>query len=90
MIIESVLSVLLNVFTLLLSVVDIPELPAGAVESIESIGGYIASGLAILNNFLDLNYLLVLLGLVIAVDVGLLAYRTVMWFIRKIPFLGIK
>lgn len=90
MIIESVLQVILTLFTLLLSPVDIPELPEGALSSIESIGGYISSGLAILNNFLDLNYLLILLGAVIAVDIGLLAYRTIMWFIRKIPFLGIK
>lgn len=45
MIIESVLSVLLNVFSLLLSVVDIPELPDSAVDSIESIGGTLQADL---------------------------------------------
>lgn len=90
MIIESVLTVILSLFTFLLGAINIPDLPPSAVSAIESIGQYISSGLAIVDNFLDLDYLLILLGVVISVDVGMLGYKTVMWFIRKIPFLGIK
>lgn len=90
MLIEGLLNVAYTLFDLLTSPINLPSLPDGVATWIEMLCGYLATGVALLQNWTDLAYLLTLLGVVVAVDAGVLIYKTVMWFIRKIPLLGIE
>lgn len=70
--------------------ISIPAMPNGVKSFIAISLDYIGTGLAILGNFFDVAYLLSLFGLVVAVDVGIMVYKLVMWVIAKIPMLGVK
>lgn len=90
MIIQGLLDVVYTLISLLTSPINIPSMPDGVQNFISEALEYIRLGLGLLVNWTDLGYLLTLFGLVLAVDVGLLLYKAVMWFLRKIPMLGIK
>lgn len=90
MIIQMLLTVIYQVFSFMLSGVSIPKAPPELSVFFAQALEYMISGLSIASNFIDLDYLVVLFGIVIAVDVGLMFYRFFIWFIKKIPFLGIK
>lgn len=89
MIIQGLLDVVYNLFALLLTPINIPAMP-DVMPHIESVVSYISSGLGVLSNFVYLEYFLVLFGIVFLVDAGVLAYKLVMFFLRKIPMLGIE
>ena len=90
MLIESLMQVVYNLFALLTSPIQIPAMPDSAREAVSSVMSYITAGLDLLSCFADVSYLLLLFSLVVAVDVGILLYRFIMWIIRKIPMLGIS
>ena len=89
MIIESLLNVILGYFDLVL-IFEIPPLPDNVTGYIETFFGYLETGASILANYTPLTYLLVLFGIILAVDAAILIYHFVMWIIRKIPFLGMS
>lgn len=78
------------VFSVLTAPIDIPDLPSQVSDFVATLVQYIGTGLGILKNYTHLDYLLVLLGIIIAVDVGLWLYKLVMFFIRKIPMLNVR
>lgn len=90
MIIEGLIRVLLNVFSILTAPIDIPNMPAGVQTALSTALEYMSAGFGIVGQFTNLGYLLVLFGLILAVDVGVLIYKMVMWVLKKIPFLGIE
>lgn len=90
MIIEGLLNVVYSLFALLLSPINIPAMPEEVRSFISDALGYIKLGIGLLANWTDLEYLLALFALVLAVDVGILLYKAIMWFIKKIPMLGIE
>lgn len=90
MIIKALMDMIYNLFALLTTPINIPSLPEGVSEMITGSLEYIRTGLALLANWTDLGYLLTLFGIVMAVDVGILLYKLVMWVLAKIPMLGIK
>lgn len=90
MIIQALLDVIYAVFWTLTLPISIPAMPDGVKSFIAISLDYIGTGLAILGNFFDVAYLLSLFGLVVAVDVGIMVYKLVMWVIAKIPMLGVK
>lgn len=89
MIIEMIITALYNIFNLLL-VFEIPQLPASAMEYVTTLFDYLVVGAGLLNNYVPLGYLLVLFGVLLAVDAAILIYHFVMWIIRKIPMLGMS
>lgn len=89
MIIELLLNILKNVLNLLL-VFKIPSLPSEVTGYIDTLFGYLETGASILANYTPLSYLLVLFGIILAVDVAIQIYHFVMWIIRKIPLLGMS
>lgn len=89
MIINALLSLLHSVLSILTSFISIPSLPDDIKSFISKALEFMLSGLNILGNYFDLNYLLMLFGIVIAVEAGILIYKIVMWVIKKIPMLGI-
>ena len=90
MIIEALMQVVFVLFELLTSPISIPSLPDEVHSFLNSALVYLENGISILSNYVDLSYLSILIGIVLAVDAGLLIYKLVMWIIRKIPMLGIE
>lgn len=90
MIIKALLDLIYSVFSLLTAPISIPGMPDEVKEFVATALDYIGTGIALLGNFTDIQYLLILFGITIAVDVGILLYKLVMWVIRKIPMLGIE
>lgn len=90
MIIEALMQVVYVLFELLTVPISIPSLPDGIQSVMDQAFSYLEAGMGILANYTDLGYLLTLFGIIIAVDVGVLLYKLVMWIIRKIPMLGMS
>lgn len=90
MIIEALLGVIYSIFSLLTAPIDIPDLPAEVSDVVSSAVEYIGTGIAVLSNYVNLTYLLVLFGVVVAIDAGVLLYKLVMFFVKKIPMLGVQ
>lgn len=90
MIIEALMQVVYLIFAALTSVISIPALPEGVTSFMSEFLLYLQMGLGLLANYCDLGYLLTLFGVVVAVDVGIMLYKFVMWIIRKIPMLGLS
>lgn len=90
MIIEALMQVIFVLFELLTSPISIPPMPEQVHNFLNSALVYIEIGVGLISNYIDISYLTTLLGIIIAVDVGLLLYKLVMWIIRKIPMLGIQ
>lgn len=90
MIIEMLLSALFNVFKLLTTPINIPPLPDSVQGYLDTAMQYVSAGAGVLANYTHLSYLLILLGVIVAIDVGVAVYHFVMWVIRKIPMLSMS
>lgn len=89
MIIEMLLDVIFNILSLLF-VFELPQLPQDVFAYIENIFDYMVTGAGILANYTPLGYFMILFGVILAIDAGLVIYHFVMWIIRKIPLVGIS
>lgn len=90
MIIEMLLDLLYGIFNLLTTPINIPDLPPQAMSYIDSMFNYITAGAGILANYTPLSYLLVLFGVILAIEIGLKLYHFVMWIVKKIPMLNVS
>lgn len=94
MIIKKLLELCLSLLTSLLSNVgSIPPLSAQLLDVLDTIVGYMVSGIDLLGLFIGptaLSFLGVCLDIIIALNLFYFGYSCVMWFVKKIPFLGIK
>ena len=90
MIIKMILDVIYNVFKLLTTPINIPEMPDEVLTYIDMAFDTISAGAGILANYTPLTYLLVLFGIILVMDVAIALYHFVMWVIKKIPFLGME
>lgn len=89
MIIEMLLNAIYNIMSVLL-ILDIPQMPETVNGYIETAFEYIVAGGGLLANYVPLPYLIVLFGILLAVDAGILVYHFVMWILKKIPMLGLS
>lgn len=90
MIIETLLNLIYNVFSVLTLPINIPSLPEEIHSFIQTALEYISTGVSLLANYTHIEYLLIMFGLILAVDIGIGVYHLVMWIIKKIPFLGME
>lgn len=90
MIIDALISLLYSVFYILTLPIQIPSFPDTVKTFLATAIDYMSSGVAIVGQFLDMEYLFLLFSLVMLVDVALLIYKLIMWVLRKIPMLGIE
>lgn len=90
MIIEMLLNAIYNVFKLLTTPINIPDLPADAFGYVNQFFDYMVMGAGILANYTPFDYLMIIFGILLAVDVGIMLYHFVMWILKKIPMLGIE
>ena len=89
MIVEALMNVLYNVFSVLF-VVSIPQLPEDVFSYVNTVFDYMVAGGGIVANYVPLGYFVVLLGILLAVDAGILIYHFIMWIVRKIPMAGMS
>lgn len=90
MIIDALLNVIYGIFSVLTAPINIPSLPPDVYDMVSTAVEYIGTGIGILSNYCHLPYLLTLFGIVVAVEAGVLLYKLVMFFLRKIPMLGVE
>lgn len=94
MIIKKLLELCLSLLTSLLSNVgSIPALPADVMQMFYIAISYMVSGIDLLGLFIGstaLTFIGVCLDVIIALNLFYFGYSCVMWFVKKIPFLGIK
>lgn len=90
MIIELLMTLVLNVFEVLTSAIDLPELPSSIESVFNTAFDYIFSGIEILANYTHYSYLITLFMVIVTVDVGLHMYQAVMYILKKIPMINIK
>lgn len=85
MIVEGLFYAILKILSALMSVINLPIMPEGVRNILVTFTGYLATGISLLANYVDIEYLLSLFVIVMAVDGGILVYKFIMWIIRKIP-----
>lgn len=90
MIIELLLDMIYGLFSLLTALIEIPQMPDEATAYITQFFDYLAMGAGILANYTPFGYIMILFGVILAVDVGIKLYHFVMWILKKIPMLGIS
>lgn len=90
MIITLLIDLIYTVISVLTLPINIPDLPSEVNTFVSTAIEYIGTGLGILSNYTNLSYLLVLFGVIAAVDIGLALYKLVMFIIKKIPMLNIS
>lgn len=90
MIVNALIDLLYGLIDWITSGLNIPSLPPEVMEVANQVTEYLVVGLKLIANYTHLDYLLVLFGLVAAVDAGMLVYKFIMWIVRKIPMLGMS
>lgn len=85
MIVEAIITAILAIFAGLFSLFNIPSMPQGVQDIISDFVGYLSTGIAVLSNYVDMNYLLTLFSTVCLLEGAILIYRFIMWIVRKIP-----
>ena len=94
MIIKKLLELCLSLLTSLLSNVgSIPALPEGILSVFQTVINYMVNGIDLLGMLIGpvaLNFIGVCLDVIIALNLFYFGYSCVMWFVKKIPFLGVK
>lgn len=89
MILESIMNIIYNIFDKLL-IFHIPNLTDEVLGYFNQGFEYLIMGGSILANYTPLTYLLVLFGVVLALEIAVNLYHLIMWILKKIPFLGIE
>ena len=90
MIVKLLLNILYSIFSVLTLPLEFPSMPVKVVEIFATVLDYITSGIAMLGTYIDMGYLLSLFSIIVIIDFNILAYRIIMWILKKIPVLGIQ
>lgn len=90
MIIQALINLVITVFGILTAPISIPNMPQAVKDILSTALEYMATGMKIVGNFVDMPTLLLLFSIILAVDVGMFLFKFIMWVIKKIPFLGIS
>lgn len=85
MIVEAIITGILYIIAGLFSLFNIPSMPEGVQNIIFDFVEYLSTGIAIVANYVDMNYLLTLFTTVCLLEGAILIYRFIMWIVRKIP-----
>lgn len=90
MLVELLFNFVYLIFYTLTVVIKVPAMPIKVTELLGVLVEYVSTGIAILGNYCDMPYLLILFTAVATVDTAVLLYKIIMWVLRKIPILGIS
>lgn len=90
MIIKSLLDLIYQLVSLLTKPMNMPQLSDEVISTIDQFIEYLVTGVHILANYTHISYLMTLLGIIIAIDIGIGIFELIMFVLKKIPFLGIS
>ena len=90
MIIKGLLDLFYQFVSLLTKPIAIPQLSEDIISTFNTFTEYLVNGVHILANYTHIQYLMALLGIIIAVDIGVALYEFVIFILKKIPFIGIS
>ena len=91
MIVEALFNMIIKLFTTLLSVIHIPDLPEDLKSSITSfVSTIIGYAAPMIDLVLPYNIVKILLPIVITIELAVEIYKLVMWIITKIPMANIQ
>ena len=94
MIIKKLLELCLSLLTSLLSRLgNIPALPEQILTIFQTVLNYMVNGVDLLGLFIGptaLSFIGICLDVIIALNLFYFGYSSMMWLVKKIPFLGIK
>lgn len=90
MIIEGLMSLLYWLLDLVLTPIDIPDLPENVHAAIVWAVDKFIDGLAIFAAFTHFSFIMVLFQIVVIIEAAFLIYKFVLWILRKIPMAGIE
>lgn len=89
MIVSSVLNLFVGMLELVFGWIQLPNLPDSIMSIIDSVFGYITGSIGLLGVFVDLDVVMVLIPLAIAVARFDDLWKMTMFVLRKIPFVNI-
>lgn len=90
MIINSLMQLVYKLLSLVLTPLDIDGFPEGTQESVNNFFDIIFNSSESVIGLLIPSFTFILIGIIIAVEVGIHLYHFVMWVLKKIPMLGIE
>ena len=91
MIIESICNMIIKLLISLLGVLHIPSIPEDIQASVNTNIEYmILRASEMIDLVIPYTVVKVLIGIVIAIELGVDIYHFVMWVLKKIPMLGIS
>lgn len=90
MLIDLLLTGIYGFLNFALGSVNLPAFPDEFMGYVDTAVEYLQIGLTILGNYVDLNYVKLLVEMFIALWLSFELYKFVMWILRKIPILNIK
>lgn len=70
--------------------VGFPSMPDGVVSGVSLIASYIGQGVGFLYNFVYEDVVKAMFAAVLVVEGIILAYKFVMWVVRKLPMFGVS
>lgn len=89
MIVSSVLNLFVGMLELVFGWIQLPNLPDSIMSIIDTVFGYITGSIGLLGVFVDLDVVMVLIPLSIAVARFDDLWKMTMFVLRKIPFVNI-
>ncbi len=89
MIVSSVLNLFVGMLELVFGWIQLPNLPDSIMSIIDTVFGYITGSIGLLGVFVDLDVVMVLIPLAIAVARFDDLWKMTMFVLRKIPFVNI-
>lgn len=89
MIVSSVLNLFVGMLELVFGWIQLPNLPDSIMSIIDTVFGYVTGSIGLLGVFVDLDVVMVLIPLAIAVARFDDLWKMTMFVLRKIPFVNI-
>ena len=90
MLIEGLLSLIGWLLGLLLTPIDIPDLPPEVHAAIQWAMSKLVDGLGIFAAFTHFSFIMALFAIVVIIEAAFLIYKFVLWVIKKIPMASIE
>lgn len=90
MIIEGLLSLIYNLLSLLMTPIDIPDLPSEASTVMSQAAVKLSEGAGILAAFCHYSYIISLVTIIIVIDAALLVWKFIRWILQKIPMAAVE
>lgn len=90
MIIQGFARLIYNLISFFTADLTIPKMPSEIFTSLEHFVDYVTASMGIVAAYCDLSYVMFLFKTIISIDLTIMAYRFIMWVLKKIPFIAIS